>query len=59
MFINLLCVTRKLERKMSSENERVCSECKFYTGEECDGLNEGSERYDDSDACDGFENKSD
>lgn len=35
---------------------RVCGDCAFYTGEECDGYkNEGSERYDDSTACDEFE----
>jgi hypothetical protein len=37
---------------------KTCAECKYFTGEECDGYrNEGSERYDDSDACDEFKPK--
>jgi len=36
----------------------VCGDCKFYTGEECDGMCEGSEVYDDTDACEGFEQNS-
>jgi len=35
--------------------EKVCGDCKFFTGEECDGGEwEGSEKYDDSEACRGF-----
>ncbi len=35
--------------------EEFCGECEFFTGEECDGcLNEGSEMYEDSKACEEF-----
>lgn len=34
----------------------TCGDCVFFTGEECDGiLHEGEERYDDSIACEEFE----
>lgn len=34
---------------------RVCGECSYFTGEECNGYaNEGSEKYTDSPACDEF-----
>ena len=34
----------------------TCGDCKFYIGEECQGNKyEGSERYDDSEACEDFE----
>ena len=34
----------------------VCGNCNNYTGEECNyGPCEGSEKYDDSEACDFFE----
>lgn len=37
---------------------KTCDECKYFTGEECGGYKyEGSERYDDSDACDEFKPK--
>ena len=33
----------------------TCGECQHFTGEECDGYkNEGSEKYDDSTACEDF-----
>ena len=36
----------------------VCGDCAHFTGEECDGTkNEGSERYEDSNACEDFEEK--
>ena len=36
----------------------TCGECSFFTGEECDGVaNEGSEKYDESQACEEFEEK--
>jgi len=39
---------------------RVCGDCQFYSGEECNGMMfEGSERYDDSPACEEFEELSD
>jgi len=34
----------------------TCGDCVFYISEECQGNKyEGSERYDDSDACEEFE----
>ena len=33
----------------------TCGDCKYFTGEECDGYCEGAEVYDDSEACEGFE----
>lgn len=39
---------------------RVCGDCQFYSGEECNGMMfEGSERFDDSPACEEFEELSD
>ena len=35
--------------------ERVCGNCAFFTGEECNGPHEGAERYNDSEACASFE----
>ena len=36
----------------------VCGDCSRYTGEECDGWrHEGSERYDDSPACEEFDSE--
>lgn len=38
--------------------EKVCGECEFFTGEECNGVKyEWSERYFDSETCDEFEEK--
>ena len=34
-----------------------CIDCKYYTGEECDGLHEGTPVYDDTESCEGFELK--
>lgn len=35
-----------------------CGDCALFTGEECNGnKHEGSEKYDDSTACDEFEDK--
>lgn len=33
----------------------TCVDCRYYDGEECNGENEGSVMYDDSPACDGFD----
>ena len=32
-----------------------CEDCDFFTGEECDGEYEGTEVYNDDEACDFFE----
>ena len=33
-------------------NEKYCGDCSYFTGEECGGyLNEGNEKYSDSESC--------
>jgi len=39
------------------QENKICGNCAFFTGEECDGEHEGTERYYDDGACDGFEEK--
>jgi len=40
--------------------EKYCGDCIYFTGEECNGwANEGSERYNDSEACGEFEDEED
>jgi hypothetical protein len=42
--------------------KNTCGDCLYYTGEECDGpggSREGSEVYDDSSACDCFDEAND
>lgn len=35
--------------------EKICGNCSCFTGEECEGKFEGSERYHDSEACEDFD----
>ena len=37
------------------EDQNYCGECIYYVGEECQGqMHEGTEKYDDSEACEEF-----